>query len=351
MFQTRPLLLYCIPATRRRLRALVTKGCPPPVVFVRHTSRHCSHTRQGTFLHACICCHHAILLSTELYFVVPCSFPRKNKYGLQTFSFLRNHHVIHGDLKPDNIGFLRVGPRRWRIRVFDFGLAQYATEGSELRIQTLNYRSPEVVLGICPYNDAIDMWSTGCVLWEMKLGRPLFQCSYVHQLVQQFIDVLGHPPEWMLDAGTQTYSFFRRFRRHSSSSSSKYGLDTSSQYPSASSRRSLQPQLCCTCRSQGDLGHLDCVTFYDLVSRLVCYDPHKRLLPKDILTHPFMLLHDHRYRGTMTRRLPKRRVSLSDFRFGSSSSLSALRSTTTIIRSTKHGKRHKRSSSSESRDS
>jgi serine/threonine protein kinase len=272
----------------------------------------------------------------------------RKKYNLQTFSFLRNHHVIHGDLKPDNIGFLRVGPRRWRIRVFDFGLAQYAIEGSELRIQTLNYRSPEVVLGICPYHDAIDMWSTGCVLWEMKLGRPLFQCSYVHQLVQQFIDVLGHPPEWMLDAGTQTYSFFRRFRRHSSSFS-KYVLNTSSQYPSASSRRSLQPQLCCTCRSQGDLEHLDCVTFCDLVSRLVCYDPHKRLLPKDILAHPFMLLQDHRY---CTTRLPKRRVSLSDFRLGSSSP--STRCSTTTIRATtrhKHGKRHKRSSSSESRDS
>ena len=34
-------------------------------------------------------------------------------------------------------------------------------------------RAPEVILSL-PYNEAIDMWSLGCVLAELYLGWPLF---------------------------------------------------------------------------------------------------------------------------------------------------------------------------------
>lgn len=35
------------------------------------------------------------------------------------------------------------------------------------------YRAPEILLS-SPYCTAADMWSVGCILGEMALGRPLF---------------------------------------------------------------------------------------------------------------------------------------------------------------------------------
>jgi serine/threonine protein kinase len=35
------------------------------------------------------------------------------------------------------------------------------------------YRAPEIILGT-PYDEKIDMWSVGCVLAELYLGKPLF---------------------------------------------------------------------------------------------------------------------------------------------------------------------------------
>jgi len=38
----------------------------------------------------------------------------------------------------------------------------------------LYYRAPEVILGYF-YTPAMDMWSVGCILVELKTGMPLFK--------------------------------------------------------------------------------------------------------------------------------------------------------------------------------
>ena len=38
------------------------------------------------------------------------------------------------------------------------------------------FRAPEVILGL-PFNEAIDMWSLGCVIAELFLGWPLYPGS------------------------------------------------------------------------------------------------------------------------------------------------------------------------------
>jgi cyclin-dependent kinase len=44
-----------------------------------------------------------------------------------------------------------------------------------LKVVTLWYRAPEVLLGSRHYSTAIDMWSVGCIVAEMVLqGHPLF---------------------------------------------------------------------------------------------------------------------------------------------------------------------------------
>ena len=53
------------------------------------------------------------------------------------------------------------------------------------------YRAPELIFGSTEYNQAIDVWSVGCVIAELLVGQPLFPGeSGVDQLVE-IIKVLG----------------------------------------------------------------------------------------------------------------------------------------------------------------
>jgi serine/threonine protein kinase len=84
---------------------------------------------------------------------------------------LPNINIIHADLKPDNIMIKEKDHKL--IKVIDFGSAFFYAERKAKYIQTRFYRSPEVVLYL-PYTSAIDMWSAGCILYELHTGKPLF---------------------------------------------------------------------------------------------------------------------------------------------------------------------------------
>ena len=66
-------------------------------------------------------------------------------------------------------------------------------------IQSRFYRSPEVMLGL-PYTVAIDVWSLGCILIEMHTGEPLFSGSDQLDQMRRLVEVLGMPPESMVEA-------------------------------------------------------------------------------------------------------------------------------------------------------
>lgn len=81
--------------------------------------------------------------------------------------------VLHRDIKGsnlllDNDGVLKIG---------DFGLATFYEPGQKepltSRVVTLWFRAPELLLGATAYGDAIDLWSTGCILAEMYAGKPI----------------------------------------------------------------------------------------------------------------------------------------------------------------------------------
>lgn len=54
-----------------------------------------------------------------------------------------------------------------------------------VRLQSRNYRSPEIILGK-DFGTAIDIWSLGCVAFELIMGRPLFNP------VSEYADALEH---------------------------------------------------------------------------------------------------------------------------------------------------------------
>lgn len=82
---------------------------------------------------------------------------------------LRHVHArygIHRDLKPDNIFLNSNG----QVKLGDFGVSQIVenTNAGTLSMQgTPLYMSPEMIKGEKNYNMTTDIWSLGCILYEM----------------------------------------------------------------------------------------------------------------------------------------------------------------------------------------
>jgi len=91
--------------------------------------------------------------------------------------------IVHRDLKPDNI-FLAIDPAMptgERVKVLDFGIAKLAQkQGSSVQTQsqmvfgTPRYMSPEQCKSAAHIDHRSDIYTLGCILFELVCGRPPF---------------------------------------------------------------------------------------------------------------------------------------------------------------------------------
>jgi eukaryotic-like serine/threonine-protein kinase len=102
-----------------------------------------------------------------------CTWSRQIAEGLAEAHARR---VVHRDIKPANI--MLAGGRHAKIT--DFGLARVEGSGETTRtggvVGTLAYMSPEQAQGL-PTDQRTDIWSAGCVIYEMLTGRAPFSPS------------------------------------------------------------------------------------------------------------------------------------------------------------------------------
>jgi serine/threonine protein kinase len=93
---------------------------------------------------------------------------------IDAIDFCHMRGVMHRDLKPANVLIAPGGC----IKVCDFGLCRSFThEGRRVYTQnvvTLWYRPPELLLQAKMYDQSVDIWSAGCILGELLMGRILF---------------------------------------------------------------------------------------------------------------------------------------------------------------------------------
>lgn len=98
------------------------------------------------------------------------------------------------------------------IKVIDFGSSCYANQRVYTYIQSRFYRSPEVILGLT-YGTPIDMWSLGCILAELYTGYPLFPGENEVEQLACLMEVLGPPPDEIINVATRRRLFFGEFPR------------------------------------------------------------------------------------------------------------------------------------------
>ncbi|OON18522.1 kinase domain protein, partial [Opisthorchis viverrini] len=141
--------------------------------------------------------------------VIPLALVKLYSFQLiRGLAYIHSLDVCHRDIKPQN---LLINPESGILKICDFGSAKILspTEANVSYICSRYYRAPELIFGATHYTVLIDMWSAGCVIGELLLGRPLFPGgSGVDQLVE-IIKVLGTPtPEQILEMNPQ-YSEFK----------------------------------------------------------------------------------------------------------------------------------------------
>ena len=109
-------------------------------------------------------------------------------------SYAHGHNVVHRDIKPENI-LLESG----HAVVADFGIARaVSAAGGEaltatgMVIGTPAYLSPEQAAGSKELDGRSDLYSLGCVLYEMLAGQPPFTGPTVESIVHQHLAV--EPP-------------------------------------------------------------------------------------------------------------------------------------------------------------
>ncbi|KAL1556080.1 cyclin-dependent kinase [Salvia divinorum] len=180
---------------------------------------------------------------------------------LEGVKYLHDNWVLHRDLKTSNL----LLNNRGELKICDFGLArQY---GSPLKpythlVVTLWYRAPELLLGAKLYSTAIDMWSLGCIMAELLSKEPLFNGKTEVEQLDKIFRILGTPNETIWPGFSKLPGVKVNFVKH------KYNL-LRRKFPATSFTGS--PVL-------SDAG-------FDLLNRLLTYDPDKRITAEEALDH------------------------------------------------------------------
>ncbi|KAJ7973555.1 GPCR kinase [Quillaja saponaria] len=93
------------------------------------------------------------------------------KQLLEAIAHCHRLGIAHRDIKPDNLLF----DSRNNLKVADFGSAEWFGEEGSMSgiVGTPYYVSPEVLMGR-NYNEKVDVWSCGVILYIMLAGIPPF---------------------------------------------------------------------------------------------------------------------------------------------------------------------------------
>eukprot|EP00906_Rhabdomonas_costata_P001792 RCo002880 len=119
---------------------------------------------------------------------------------LRGLKCVHSAQVLHRDLKPQNL----LINSTCDLKICDFGLARgYEPCGMTTNVATLWYRAPEILLEmkagdnageICQYDNAVDIWSVGCIMAELMKRSPMFHGkANISSQLDAIFAVLGTP--------------------------------------------------------------------------------------------------------------------------------------------------------------
>ena len=111
---------------------------------------------------------------------------------LEGLHYLHEHNIIHRDLKSANIFLTQEGI----VKIGDLNVSKIAKIGmAYTQTGTPYYASPEIWKDL-PYDNKSDIWSLGCVLYEMITLHPPFRSKNMDELYKKVLSGdIGNLPE------------------------------------------------------------------------------------------------------------------------------------------------------------
>lgn len=178
---------------------------------------------------------------------------------LQGTAHIHSHGFLHRDLKTANVLIDWQGHRGpgapFSVTICDLGMARPMARDMTPGVVTLWYRAPELLLGSTRYGPSVDIWSIGCILYEIATGTPLFREDSEVVMLERIARVCGSITPQSMPL-VSTYPLFSRL---------------------------VLPE---APRIVGTLPGLASSTQHLLASMLVL-DPERRISIADALTHQF----------------------------------------------------------------
>ncbi|XP_069958917.1 probable serine/threonine-protein kinase dyrk2 isoform X3 [Cherax quadricarinatus] len=197
--------------------------------------------------------------------------------------FLHDNKLTHTDLKPENILFvdsdynLTYDPKKKRdirtvkktdIQLIDFGSATFDHEHHSTIVSTRHYRAPEVILEL-GWQQPCDVWSIGCIMFELYLGITLFQTHDNREHLAMMERILGPIPYRMGRKTRTKYFYHGKLDWDEKSSAGRYVREN-----------------CKPLRSYQTNSDEDHRLLFDLISKMLEYEPAQRITLTEALRHP-----------------------------------------------------------------
>ena len=114
---------------------------------------------------------------------------------LDALDYSHRHGIVHRDIKPANVMLTNNG----QVKVMDFGIARAVSDTAASMTQTASvigtpqYLSPEQIRGE-KVDRRSDIYSTGCLLYELLTGKPPFEGDSPVSLAYQHVRATPVPP-------------------------------------------------------------------------------------------------------------------------------------------------------------
>ncbi|GKZ30316.1 hypothetical protein AbraIFM66950_008653 [Aspergillus brasiliensis] len=257
------------------------------------------------------------------------------KQSLEALAFLHQNGIAHGDFQPGNILFTlkdidstpedalrqkedieaesisppvkrldgkedRRAPRYlcvaqplapftnyaggFRVKLSDMGGAYFLTDPPTKPVTPMGLRAPELVL-TGAVNNTLDVWSFGCLVFELITGEPLF-CVPADKYedddhILSFIDRLGPLPDDLF-RHWQTSSLY--FTPEKKLFNCQLGGVAPGKEPLMIEQISMEEQFDST---NPDIDGKEANEVKALIRWILQYDPAKRPSPVEILAHPW----------------------------------------------------------------